>query len=952
MRFLSCISLVPLSLIVLMSLTSCAAHSRGTVSAVDAQTSGPHTHFDHIETEAFFGGLSVERWRLRSNGLEVLLVADQSAETVSYHTYFDVGSSDEVPGKTGLAHLFEHMMFKRTDRYDDSHFSQVLEASGAPDLNAWTWLDITAYHVSLPAEKLPLIIDLESTRMDGLVVDAAQLDAEREVVINERRYRVDNDPEGAMNERLWALAFENTRYHWPTIGWQQDIEGYTVEDCTEFYRRWYAPNNATVVLVGGFERDRALSLIAEGYGAIEASTIERLEHGTEPEQNEHRRVDMELELQSEMLQLGYKAPPVTHPDFPALAVLDGILTAGNSSRLERRLVDSGLASSAGAWLPSFQHQALYEFSATMRPGKAADAALAVIRAELADLRENLVSQEELERVRNQLLVMLHSGLLSPSGRAGFIGFNEVAAGSWQAGRERIDAIAKVSAEDVRRVVQTWLVEERSSAVVGRPKGQDLLSFAAEELPAPGVGPVKDLRAVEARAAASAPQQESGSMLEQRGAGWTRMLAYDPTLPIVWFQLVLPFGSEMDPQGGEGLANLTAELLLRGSAERDRDAFERSLEGLGASVSAAVSADNITLSGSVLSKNWPQLAVLLSQALRSPAFDEQELGLLVEEIQADLVEARNNDRALVRRFFARGLFADHPYGRPVLGTAASLASLQRSDVVDFYARWFSSDGAILALLGDFDAEASADLDALGSALSAKAEPVQPAAAPKAPLGRQLVLVDKPGRTQVQLLLGHLFPVPKGPEYAAAWLANEAFGGYGFSARLMKEVREKRGWSYGAYGRIAHSPQQSSYSIWVFPALSDALPCLELVLSMFEDFSAKGLSAEELDYARSSLVNGAAFYTDTPAKRLDYEVRRKLSGYDPLELIPAVSSASLEQVNAAAAAAFHPDNLFAVMVGTAEAELPAADGTAASGTLVDGLKALLGGEQVQVVAYDSE
>ncbi len=913
---------------------------------------GPsHPLFDYQGTTPFFGGLEVERWVLRSNGLKVLLVSDDSAETVSYHTYFDVGSSDEVEGKTGLAHLFEHMMFKRTHRYDDTHFSQALEEAGAPDLNAWTWLDITAYHVSLPADKLDLIIDLESTRMDGLIVDKDQLDAEREVVINERRYRVDNDPEGAMNERLWALAFQKTRYHWPTIGWQQDIEGYTVEDCTEFYRRWYAPNNATVVLVGKFDGAETLSLIGTSYGDLKPSKIERHPHGEEPQQTEHRRLDMELDLQSEMVQLAYKAPALTDPDYPALAVLDGILTAGNSSRLERRLVDSGLATSAGAWLPSFQEESLYEFNATMRPGKAADAAIAVIRAEIADLQNKLVSGEELERVRNQLLVMLHSGLLSHSGRAGFIGFNEVAAGNWQAGKDRIDAIRKVTAEDVQRVARKWLVEERSSAVVGRPKGSTLLGFEAADLPVAGTGDVQNLPPLDSRPKDGPPAQEVGSLTEAADGGWTRMLVYDPTLPIVWFQVVLPFGSGVEPDGKEGLANLTAELLLRGTRERDRDAFERSLEGLGASISAGVSADHITLSGSVLSENWPALAVLLSEAFEQPAFHEQELGSLVEEIQADIVEGRNNDQALVRRFFAQGLYGAHPYGQPVLGTTESLEGLTRDDVLGFYERWFSSRGAILALLGDFDAGASADLVTLASKLRGKPMDVAKTPKPSGPSGRSLWLIDKPGRSQVQLLLGHFFSKPEGAEYAASWLANEAFGGYGFSARLMMEVREKRGWSYGAYGRIAHSPQLSSYSIWVFPALADALPCLELVLKMYEDFASKGISEEELRYARSGLLNGAAFYTDTPSKRLSYEVRRKLSGYDPLSLLPYVRDASLEQVNAAAHSSFHPNALFSVMVGTAQADLPSKEGEEAS-TLLDALRGLLGDEQVTVVPYDRE
>ncbi|HCP47192.1 MAG TPA: hypothetical protein DIU15_14210, partial [Deltaproteobacteria bacterium] len=847
--------------------------------------------------------------------------------------------------------LFEHMMFKRTDKYDDNHFSKSLEESGAPDLNAWTWLDITAYHVSLPKTKLGLIVDLESTRMDGLILDKDQLDAEREVVINERRYRVDNDPEGAMNERLWSLAFEKNGYHWPTIGWQADIEGYTVEDCQEFYKQWYAPNNATIVLVGNFDRAEALSLIQTAYKDIPASDIARLEHGDEPEQTEARRLDLELEVESEMLQLGYKVPALTHADYPALAVLDSILTAGNSSRLERRLVDTGLAASAGAFLPPFQNEGLYEFSVTMRSEKAADAALAVVRAELNDLQTTPVTAEELERARNQLLAAMHSRLLSNSGRAGFIGFNEVAAGSWDQGLSRIDAVRQVTAEDVLRVAKTWLGEGQSSLVVARPKGKKLLTFRARDLPKPGVGEVETLPPVLGRPAEGPPPYTEGEVIERESMGWTRLMVYDKSLPMVWFQLVIPFGSGVEPDEKAGLANITAELVLRGTRDRSRDVFERTLEGLGASVGVAVGADTIILSGSVLSENWPAIATLLAEALDDPALKQEDLDQLIDEVRAGLVEDRNNDRWLGRHFLSKGLFVGHPYGRSSEGSSTTLGRITREDVVGFHRRWFSSRGAILALLGDFDAGAGSDLAGLAGKLRGEPEEVALRDEPVAPVGRKVWLVDKPGRTQVQIHLAHLFRRPEGPGFAAAWVANEAFGGHGFSARLMQEVREKRGWSYGAYGGFVHAKDTSSYTIWVFPATADALPCMELVLSMYDRFVQEGITEDELNHARNAIGNGAAFYVDTPSKRLSYEVRKRLSGYDPLALMPLVAEVDLEAANAAASAEFFPGDLFGTVVGTAGQEVPVAEGEPST-TLQAALEKLLGTDVVSVVPYDQE
>ena len=917
----------------------------------------PPSMFEHVSTTEFIGDLKVQRYTLKTNQLEVLLVPDPSSETIAYHTYFDVGSSDEVTGKTGLAHLFEHMMFKRTDKYDDQHFSSTIEQAGGPDLNAWTWLDMTAYHVSLPKAKLPMIIDLESTRMDGLIIDEGQLNAERDVVLNERRFRVDNDPDGTMNEQLWALAFETNRYHWPTIGWQADIEGYTVEDCTAFYKDYYAPNNARIVLVGGFDVDEALALLEAAYGPIPASELQRLDHGEEAPQTEARRLDLELEMQSEQIQVAYKIPGITHADRPALALLHAILTAGDSSRLQRRLIDTGFASSATGWMPPFQHEALYEFSVTMRAGKSGDAALQILRNELEALVAAPVDTEELERARAQHLAGSWEQLLSNSGRAGFIGFNEVAMGDWTQGLAALDAVRAVTAEDVQRVAASWFDPTNSSVVFARPKGKKKLTYRSRELPKVPAAGGDPLPGVIGRPDEGAPGYEVGKVMERQSMGWTRLMVYDDTLPMIWFRMVLPYGAGVETDDKLGLANVTAELLLRGTKDRDRDTFERTLEGLGASIDAYVGHDSITISGSVLSENWAEVASLLSEAFEFPAFTQADFDQLVDEIKADIVDARNSDRSLARKFYAEGLYGEHVYSHPVLGTTTTLDALTLDDVRLFYGTWFTSQGAILALLGDFDAGAGGDLAKLAgklegdlAGLDEDAEPPEPALGP---MGRTVWLVDKPDRTQTQIMLGHLFERPEGEVYAGAWLANEAFGGGGFGARLMHEVREVRGWSYGAYSFPRHHKQLSTYSMWIFPANADAVPALGLVLEMYEALAAEGITADELDYARGSIVNSSAFYKDTPAKKLSYEVRERMTGYDPAALVPLVSAATAEQVNDAASIAFTPGDLFIAVVGTADATITRGEGDEATETtLLQELQALFGAEAVTVVPFDRE
>ena len=872
----------------------------------------PPSMWKHVSTEYFLGPLKVERYTLTTNDLTLLLVIDPASPTFSYHTYFDVGSGDEEAGITGIAHLFEHMMFKRTDKYDDQHFSKVLEAAGTPDLNAWTWLDITAYHASLSKDKLPLIAELEATRMGGLIIDEAQLNAEREVVINERRYRVDDDPEGLLDEQMWALAFTETRYHWPTIGWRTDLDTISVEQCNTFYKDYYAPNNATVVLVGDLDRDATLKLLEEQYAGIAPSELNRREHGVEPEQTEARRADMDVAAETELFTLGYKVPSLDHADTPALMLADAILSGGNSSRLDRKLVDGGWASSFSLFLPPFQHEALLTVSASMRSGKSADAGLQIVRNEIADLAANGVSRSELDRARNQLLSHLWNDFEGNSGLAGFLGFNEVAGGGWQSGLARIEAVRAVTPEDVQRVAKTWLLDSRSSAVVGHAKDKKKPTFRTKDLPKPGAGDLYELPTVIGRPLEGPPSYEIGAVNERETGGWNRLMVYDPTVPKVWFRLVLPFGSSVEEDGALGITNLTAEMLMRGTQDRSREVFEQTLEGLGASVSADVDQDTVVFSGSVLSENWPKLATLLAEAFQFPKFDEDDLEDLVDEVKADLVEARNDDRYLGFRAYEKGLFGEHPYARPVIGTEETLSSIKIGDVRDWYSTWFGSRGAIVALLGDFDAGAGGDLAKVAGKLAAPQVEWEAPELPPEPEARRVHLVAKPDRSQVQMHLGHFTASSTSPDFPSIWLANEAYGGSGFGARMMYEIREKNGYSYGAYGSFAHDKQASTYTMWIFPALEQAKDALTLLLKLYEDFAATGLTADELVYARSTILNSAAFYSDTPRRRLSYEVRKRLTGEDPLARLDEVREATLESVNAAAAAWFTPGAFFGTVV----------------------------------------
>jgi zinc protease len=421
-----------------------------------------------FEGELPFGpALRLHSYRL-GNGLEVLLLVDRSAPVVSYHTWYRVGSRDEEPGKTGLAHMLEHLMFGATRRHPLGELDRLCEHAGA-EANAATWTDWTYYYENLPKDALALAIELESDRMTGLTLHAPEFESEREVVENERRYRVDDDVEGSAGETLYGLAFRKHPYRWPTIGFLDDIRSYRLGDVQRFYRRWYAPNNATVVVAGDFDPEDALRLIRSHYGKLPPSRIPKRALVTEPGQRRERRVALRKPASTEKLQVGYRAPSLTDPDYAALTVLSEILLGGRSSRVQQRLVhELELCNEARGGIAPFAEPGLFDVWLSMREGKTAAKGLQAFDAELRRVRREKVRPEELDKAQNRLELGFLHGMETASGKAEQVGFYRTVVGDPAAVFEQLEAYRMVTADQVLAVAGRYLAPERRSIVRVRP----------------------------------------------------------------------------------------------------------------------------------------------------------------------------------------------------------------------------------------------------------------------------------------------------------------------------------------------------------------------------------------------------------------------------------------------------------------------------------------------------
>ena len=422
--------------------------------------------------ECAYGCAGTVRHLTLSNGLELLLLRDDSAPVVAYQTWFGVGSRHERAGGTGIAHLFEHLMFKGTATVPGREFDRRLERAGV-STNAATWLDWTCYTQDLPRDKLDLVASLEADRMTNLVLTPEQVEPEREVVRNERLLRVDNDPEGLLYERLYADLFPGHPYGHPTIGWMPDIEAITLEQCVDFYRRYYAPDNATLVVIGDVQPTEVLDILRDRYAALPAQGRPP-EAGTPPVPLRGEvREELALHVTNEKVVVAWHLPRAASADIPAVRYLSDILFGSDSARLHRLLVeDRELATSVDAWSGAFKLGGVLEVQIDLHPGTDVDEVLAALDDEIHRIAAEPPSDREMQRTRNRQLMSRTRADIPVGARAHRLGHFHTTVGDYRALFELREASNHVEAEDVRRAAEVWLAPRDRRILIARPRGPD------------------------------------------------------------------------------------------------------------------------------------------------------------------------------------------------------------------------------------------------------------------------------------------------------------------------------------------------------------------------------------------------------------------------------------------------------------------------------------------------
>jgi len=427
-----------------------------------ATTAAPPTSIpDAFEFQEASDG--IECYRLTDNDLRVLLLPQEGAPVTTSMVTYHVGSRNERTGHTGATHMLEHLMFKGTEQYHKrkgTSIFETLQRVGAK-VNASTWVDRTNYYEMLPTEHLPLALDIEADRMRGALLDPQDVESERTVILNERD-RNQNDPVSRLFNEVWAAAFTAHPYHHPTIGWKSDIESMTVDGLREYYDTFYWPNNATVSIVGQFNRRDALEQVAENFGQHDAAPHNIPQVTTEePEQTGQRRVTVKQDGQLGAVLIAYKSPPAVDADSDALDLLARILASGKGSRLFQRCTDQGLTSDVFGMNFRLRDPGLFSLFGYLAPESDHEMVEGAIEDEIEKIREEGVTQTELDRARSQLRAQIAFDRDGPMKVASQL--NEaIAAGDWKLYTQYLDRLDAITVDDIQRVAQAYLNPDTST----------------------------------------------------------------------------------------------------------------------------------------------------------------------------------------------------------------------------------------------------------------------------------------------------------------------------------------------------------------------------------------------------------------------------------------------------------------------------------------------------------
>jgi zinc protease len=725
------------------------------------------------------------------NGLTLIVHEDHKAPIVAVNVWYHVGSKNEKPGKTGFAHLFEHLMFGGSDNFH-GRYIEAMERIGATDLNGTTNPDRTNYFQNVPTSALDYTLWLESDRMGHFLksFDQKTLDLQRGVVQNEKR-QGENQPYGVTRQ----LLTENTYpvghpYSWTTIGSMEDLSAASLSDVQEWFKTYYGPSNAVIVLAGDITPQVAKEKVQKYFGDIPAGPPVATHREWIAKRTGTHRGSVEDRVPQARIYKVWNMPPYGQPGADFLDLVSDCLSQGKTSRLYKRLVyDDQIATDVAAFVNPQEIGGQFQIQATARPGEDLSKVERAIDEELARFLQSGPTAHELERVKNQYIAAFIRGIERIGGFGGksdVLARNQVFTGSPDAYKTQLKRVREATAEDLKSAANRWLADGVYVLEV-HPFGTyktAVSSVDRSKLPETGVPP--DLRL---------PKLQRATLSN----GLKIILAERHEIPVVNLWLKVDAGYAADQFATPGTASMTTSLLDGGTKTRTALEISDQLAVLGAQLNANSNVDLSTVFLSALQANLNPSLELFADVILNPSFPESDFMRLQKQRIAAIQREKVTPLQMALRVFPGLIYGkDHAYGLPLTGsgTESSVAKLTRADLIKFHASWFKPNHSTLIVVGD------SNLADLQPRLEKVFAGWKPGDVPQKNIGTVqqqakpvIYLIDKPGAIQSTIFAGHIAPPTANPDEIAIETMNNILGG-NFGARINMNLREDKHWSYGA------------------------------------------------------------------------------------------------------------------------------------------------------------
>ncbi len=878
--------------------------------------------------------LKYEKYTL-PNGLEVILREDHRLPLVAVDLWYHVGPANERPGRTGFAHLFEHMMFEGSEHVGEKAHFRYLEGAGATDINGTTSYDRTNYFETVPSNQLDLALWLESDRMGFLLetLDRAKLTNQRDVVRNELR-QDEGQPYDVADEAVGHLLFPKTHpYYGNVIGSHADVEAARLNDVREFFHEYYTPNNASIAIVGDFNTAQLKAEIAKYFGPIPRGPAVAPVHVVTPPITQERVETVTDTVQLPRLSLGWLTPAAFTPGDRASEMFVDILGGGKISRLYQRLVyKDQVAQSVSCSVEQVMITSMAQCDIIARPGVKLEDIQTRVDEEIARLRKDGPTQAELDRARNKTLTGMIEGLQRLGGFGGVAdmmdrynqyehnpgylprdvaGYEALTTASIQKagmqyfGNNQRVVVKCVPGKKVTDDVPRSPADTDLHTVVTPPYSPAFEAAQAWRKEAPRPGPESKLHL---------PSSESFTLSN----GLKVYLIQEHELPVLSANLVTRAGGEDNPIDQPGLASFTASMLTQGTKSRSATELADDVAQIGASIGSAAGMDSAGVSIDALTNNTDPALQILSDVALHPAFADAEVERVRKQRMIAILQESDSPVASMLRVGSRLLYGDQPYGFRPVGTLASVKATTQSQIAAFWAAHYAPQDSALVLAGDLTPAAARALAEkyFGSWTNpgVSSQPVKLPPAPTAP-ARKVVIVDKPGAPQTALFALGLGVRRNTEDHAAIVEMNSVLGGL-FSSRINMNLREQHGYTYGAFSGFFFNREGGPFYAGAQVRTDVTGPAATQLFAELSRIQTDPPSAKELQLAKDNALRSlpGSFETVGSESGLMSELFVYNLPQDYFATLPArYAAVTSADVAKAAQEYIHPDHLIVLAVG---------------------------------------